>query len=324
MTESFHDPLEHPKVPTIVPADDHAGEEVPFTDSPFSIVRKRFFANRAALVALAILVLIVIFTMSYPLFANYVVHSTYSEPGSISVLPYQGPSAQHWLGTDDISRDEFLRILKGGQISIFVGLAVAAVSTVIGVVIGSYSGFFGGRADRTLMSVVDFFLSLPVIALMLTATKFVPILKGGSVFSVVVILSFFSWMILARVVRGETLTLREREYVHAARMAGASTWRIITRHVLPNIAGVVLVQATLSVAIAIITESTLSFLGFGVSPALTPTWGNMLNSASDVISRSPILFWAPALGIIVTVMCVNFVGDGLRDAFDPKSIRGGQ
>ena len=169
------------------------------------------------------------------------------------------------------------------------------------------------------MSTADLFLALPILALLLAAAKFLRL--QGSVLGIVVILALFFWMSLARVVRGEVLSLREKEFVQAARAMGASEMRVIVRHLVPNVMGVIVVNATLAVAAAILTESTLSFLGFGIR-STPPTWGNMLHNALDVVDLHGHLFWAPALCIVVTVMCVNFLGDGLRDAFDPRAIQG--
>lgn len=288
--------------------------------TPAGQVFRRFRRHRPAFVSLVVLALIAIACFGYPFFAGVVVHSTYTQQAGADVIVNQAPSAQHWMGTDSLGRDQFLRILKGGQVSLLVGLAVAVIGTVIGTAVGVLAGYRGGFAEAGVVVVIDFFLSLPFIALMLAASQFTPALAGGSILSVVVVLSFFSWMILARIVRAETLSLREKEFMLAARAAGASNTRIVVRHVLPNEVGVIIVNATLAVAVAILAESTLSFLGFGVKSEV-PTWGNMLNKATDDISLHGHLFWAPALCIVATVLAVNFMGDGLRDAFDPKSVR---
>ena len=290
----------------------------PRVRTPAEMVRRRFFRHRAAVVSLALLCLITAMSVSYPLWARYVVHSTYETQNELEPA-YDGPSGRHWLGSDDLARDQFLRILKGGQVSLLVGVAVAVFSTVIGVAVGAVAGARGGWVDRLLMSSADLFLALPILALLLAASKFLRL--QGSVIGIVVILALFFWMSLARVVRGEVLSLREKEFVQAARAMGASEARVIMRHLVPNVMGVVVVNATLAVAAAILTESTLSFLGFGIR-STTATWGNMLHSALDVVDLHGHLFWAPAFCIIVTVMCVNFLGDGLRDAFDPRAIQG--
>lgn len=226
------------------------------------------------------------------------------------------PGAGGLLGTDTLGRDQFSRLLYGGRISLAVGIGVALIATLLGTVIGSIAGFFGGRLDNVLMRTTDLFLSIPLLVILIMASK----IFGGSVLDIVLILSAFFWMPLARIVRGVFLSLKEKEFVEAARSVGASNRRIIVRHILPNTLGPIIVNATLAVAAAILTESTLSFLGFGVQPP-TPTWGTMLNESRDLTTVAPWLTWFPGLCILVTVLAVNFLGDGLRDALDPTQRR---
>ena len=197
-----------------------------------------------------------------------------------------------------------------------VGLGVALVSGVIGTVVGAAAGFYGGRLDNAVMRVTDLFLSIPLLVILIIASR----ATGGKTRDIVLVLSLAIWMYMARIVRGLFLSLREKEFVEAARSIGASNRRIILRHMLPNAIGVIIVNLTLTVAIAILTESLLSFLGFGVQPP-TPTWGNMLEDGRPQMTFAGWLVWFPGLAILLTVLCVNFLGDGLRDALDPTQRR---
>jgi peptide/nickel transport system permease protein len=235
-----------------------------------------------------------------------------------------GPSADHWFGTDELSRDVLSRVLHGGQISLKIALGVAILSTIIGVVIGALAGFYRGWLDGLLMRFTDLWIALPALPFIAVAASIGTVDLGvlGSVdmqgpLGITLLLSLLLWGSIARVVRGATLALREREFVDAARAIGASNTRIITRHVIPNCLGPIIVNATLVVAEAILVESTLSFLGFGIQPP-TPSWGNLLSNSIGTVDDWWWLTVFPGLAIFLTVLAVNFVGDGLRDAFDPR------
>ena len=193
-----------------------------------------------------------------------------------------------------------------------VGLSVAASAAIIGTFIGAIAGYYGGWIDNILMRVTDLFLSIPFLVILIVAASAL----GGSLLDIVLILSLFFWMPDARIVRGLFLSLKEKEFVESARASGASNKRIIFYHILPNALGPIVVSSTLNVAAAILTESALSFLGFGVQPP-TPTWGNLLEDGRTASLIAPWLVWFPGLAILITVLCVNFLGDGLRDALDP-------
>jgi peptide/nickel transport system permease protein len=213
----------------------------------------------------------------------------------------------------------FTRVLYGGRISLLVGVAVALSSGVIGSFVGALAGFHGGWIDNALMRVTDLFLSIPFLVILIIGSRLLadqPWVPFQPVGPIVIILSLFFWMPLARIVRGVFLSLKEKEFVEAARASGASNRRIVFYHMLPNAMGPIIVNATLGVAAAILTESALSFLGFGVQPP-TPTWGNLLNGSRQFSQLYPWLVWFPGLAILITVLCVNFLGDGLRDALDP-------
>ncbi len=224
----------------------------------------------------------------------------------------QPPSMAHWMGTDDLGRDLFTRVLYGGRISILIGLTAAVVGTGLGALVGAVAGFYGGRIDNLLMRATDVAYSIPTLPLLIVLAAF----AGASALTMAVIIGLLSWMATARVVRGEVLSIKEMPYVEAARSVGARASRIIWRQILPNALGPIVVGATLAVGNAIILESSLSFLGLGVQPP-TPTWGNMLQDAQATMATKPWLTIFPGVAILLIVLSVNFIGDGLQDALDP-------
>jgi len=226
----------------------------------------------------------------------------------------QAPSLAHWMGTDDLGRDLFTRVLYGGRVSILIGLLAAVVGTGLGTAVGASAGFWGGRLDGVLMRLTDVAYSIPALPLLIVLSSY----AQGAVGSMALIIGLLSWMATARVVRGEVLAIRERTYVEAARSLGATDLRILLRHVLPNTLGPIVVGATLAVGNAIVIESSLSFLGLGVQPP-TPTWGNMLMDAQSTMATKPWLTLFPGLAILAVVLAVNFIGDGLQDALDPTA-----
>jgi len=238
----------------------------------------------------------------------------------------QGPSWAHPFGTDDLGQDILARVLYGGRISLAVGFAAMAVAVLVGVTVGSIAGMSRGRVDTALMWLTDLFLSLPELPLLLliiylfrdALTKVVGVEMGVFIL-IVAVIGGFRWMPVARLVRAQFFSLREKEFVEAARALGASRTRIVMQHILPNSLGPVIVAGTIDVAAAIIAESTLSFLGLGFPPD-TPTWGRLLFDAKDNLDFAP--HWAifPGLMIFLTVLTINFVGDGLRDALDPRRV----
>lgn len=226
----------------------------------------------------------------------------------------QAPSRGHWMGTDDLGRDLFTRVLYGGRISIAIGILSAVIATGLGSAIGAVSGFYGGRVDNVLMRLTDVVYSIPTLPLLIVLSSY----SQAVVSSMALIIGLLSWMATARVVRGEVLAIKQRAYVEAARSLGATNLRLILRHILPNAIGPIVVGATLAVGNAIILESSLSFLGLGVQPP-TPTWGNMLMDAQSTMATKPWLTIFPGLAILLVVLSVNFIGDGLQDALDPTA-----
>ncbi len=226
---------------------------------------------------------------------------------------YQSPSADHPLGTDGLGRDVFARMLFGARVSLWVGFVAVGLSVCIGLALGLTAGYFGGIVDELLMRLVDIMLCFPSFFLILAV---IAILEP-SLTNIMIVIGLTSWMGVARLVRAEALSLRQRDFVQAARLAGASSWRILAVHILPNALAPVLVAATLGVAGAILTESALSFLGLGVQPPV-PSWGNMLMEGKDALEVAPWLSIFPGLAILFTVLGYNLLGESLRDLLDPK------
>jgi len=277
------------------------------------IITRRFFKHTLAGIAVGVLLLLVLASV-------FAFASPYSPTDQEPTNSFQKSSIDHWFGTDELGRDIFTRILYGGRVSLAVGLLSTFLSIAVGVVVGALSGYFGGWTDSILMRITDAFLTFPTIFVLIILGAFlreqqVPWLKN-SVIIVILIIAAMSWMWPARLVRGLFLVLREREFVTASRALGGNHLRIIVQHILPNCIGPILVSGTLQMASAIITESGLSYLGFGVQPP-TPTWGSILATAQNQVFRAPWVAFYPGLMIFITVMTINYIGDGLRDAFDP-------
>jgi peptide/nickel transport system permease protein len=279
--------------------------------SPWRIVWRRLKRSRIALIGSIVFGLVVLLSVFASVIAPY-------GKNDIDLFNITAPSsADHWLGTDPLGRDVVTRLLYGGQLSLLIGVGAAVFSVLIGILVGAVAGYYGGWVDSVLMRFVDLMLAFPSIFLLLIVAA---ILDGITVTNVIIFLAAFGWMWLARIIRGEFLSLKQREFVEAARMIGVPSRRIIFRHLLPNVTGPIIVALTLDIALYILAEATLSFLGFGVKPE-TPTWGNMLNEARTYSLTHPLLVIAPGLTITFVVLAINFIGDGLRDAFDPKSGR---
>jgi peptide/nickel transport system permease protein len=290
----------------------------PVGQTQWQLVRRRFLRHRLAVVALVVLALLFVVCVVLP--DVIAPHPANPDLGDPAVLDAAGesPSTEHWLGTDTAGRDQLSRLIKGGQTSLLVGLSVALVATVVGTAIGAVAGFYGRAIDEVLSRLTDLVLIIPAIAVLAIAGKY---LGSGTPAVLILILSVLFWTYVARVVRGLVVTLKEKEFVEAARASGASSGRIVIRHILPNVVGPIVVAATLTVTTAILAESTLSYLGFGVQ-APSVSWGRMLSNAEGAAGTSlSYLIYAPGLAIMITLLCVNFVGDGLRDAFDPRSDR---
>lgn len=282
-----------------------------------AIVWRQFRKHKPALFGLGVISSIVLLCIFVPWIARY-------DPGRTNVdIIRDAPSAAHIFGTDELGRDLFVRMWDGGRISVLIGVVTMIIAICIGTLIGSTAGFFGGRIDNILMRFTEFVLSIPQLFLLLLFAQLLrstndPTISGGPT-PIIIIIGILSWPTTARLVRGQFLGLKAKEFVEAAYMSGAKNGRIIVRHILPNAISPIIVAATLRVGQAIITESTLSFLGLGVQPP-TPTWGNMLRNAQSQMTIAPWTAIFPGLAILFTVLSLNYIGDGLRDALDPHHV----
>ncbi len=280
--------------------------------SQWSYARMRFFRHRLAVAGLVGLIII----FGAGIFANFVAPYSYAAIDLNNILHPPTTVDKHYFGTDGIGADEFSRVIYGIRTSLEVGVFVAVVSSIFGLIVGAVAGYFGGLLDNLLMRITDLVLTLPALAILLAVTA---LLGGGSQWTISIILAAFFWTGIARVVRGVFLSLREKEYVEAAKASGAGDARIMFRHILPNTLGPVIVNGTLAVGTAILTEAALSFLGFGIQPP-TASLGALVANGQNY----PVQWWLtifPGLLIVLIVLCVNFVGDGLRDALDPQQRR---
>ncbi|WP_163970925.1 oligopeptide ABC transporter permease [Oceanobacillus halotolerans] len=286
-------------------------EEQKKSKSPFQLALRRFMKNKLAVISVFVLLTITTTCALAPLFTDL-------DPERTNLLLIeQGPSDEHILGTNGQGQDNFARLLYGGRISLIVGFSAMFFTLAIGVILGSISGYYGGKIDGVIMRAADIMLMLPFLVLALTI---IAIIEELTIPLFITIIALTSWPNLTRIIRGTYLSLREQEFVLGARAIGASDIRIIFRHFIPNAIGPIIVNATLMMATYIIIEAGLSFIGFGI-PQPTPSWGNMISEAMNVriLREHPEAWVPPGLAIFITVLSINFIGDGLRDAFDPKS-----
>ena len=284
----------------------------PRTATRRRLVLRRLLRHRLAVFGLACVLLLYALAFLGPLLTPW----DYAEQDPNAYL--QPPSAQHWFGTTQIGEDVFAQTLRGLQKSLTIGLLVGLISTALAAVVGATAGYFGGWVDRTLMWVVDLLLVLPSFLIIAILS---PSFRGTTWLIFVMLLAAFAWMISARIVRGMTLSLREREFVLAARFMGVPPWRIIARHIVPNMASLLIIDATVTVGGAILLETGLSYFGFGVQPP-DVSLGTLIASGTSSALTFPWLFLFSGGLLVLTVLSVNFVGDGLRDALDPTSQRG--
>ncbi len=305
--------------------------------SPLVLGIRRFRRHRMAMIGLGLLILLMLYISFGGLFARgyctpidkNLSGEPWSDCNDLS-LKLKPPSASHIFGTDVVGRDIFARTIYGGQISLMIGVSAAIVEVVLGALVGALAAYYGGWVDSILMRFTEAMLTIPNLFLLIIGARFfgggLPDFKlfgrelTGSVVVIVLIIGATSWMYLARIVRANVLSLRERDYVSAARALGASDSRLILTHLLPNTTAPLIVSATLGVANAILAEAYVSFLGLGVQGS-TATWGNMLDGAYRYLDTAPWLWFFPGTLILLTVLGINFVGDGLRDALDPYSTR---
>jgi peptide/nickel transport system permease protein len=288
-------------------------------------VFRRFLRNRLAVVSAVVLVILILFAMS----ASLVEAILGIDGDAVDLFArYGAPSATHLLGTDELGRDILVRLMYGGQVSLMVGLVATIAAAIIGTTIGIISGYVGGRTDAFVMRVTDGVIALPLLPLLIVLAA-IDLNKLGipesivrsedvSLYRIIVIVALAGWTTVARLVRASTLSIKTRPFVMAARAQGASAFRIMTVHILPNLMSPIIVATTLSVGNVILLESVLSFLGLGIQPPL-PSWGNLLTGAQETIWEAPGLAFFPGMLIFATVIAFNFIGDGLQDALDPRA-----
>jgi len=287
----------------------------PKSMSPWAIARRKFIKNKLAMISLGFLIFVSIVSFLAPYITTQDITRV-----NLSAFSLE-PSSEHWLGTDKNGRDVFTRLLYGGRISLFIGIACTIFVILIGTIIGSIAGFFGGTVDNLLMRFTDFVITFPfmVFVIVLNAILFG---KVSGVWVLIMVISGLSWGGVARIVRSKILAEKENEYVLAAISIGCSPTKVIIKHLLPNVLSTIIVQATILFATMIVAESGLSYLGFGV-PSDIPSWGNMLSFANepDVLQYKPWIWIPPALAITLTILSINFIGEGVKDALNPKSFR---
>ena len=270
---------------------------------------RRLKRNKAAMVSMVILAIITVLAIIAPLLSPHPIDEVYWE--RIQVPP--DFENAHWFGTDGNGRDLFIRTLYGGRISLMVGILASLVALVIGVTYGSVAGYFGGRIDDLMMRIVDIMYSLPFIFFVIILM----VIFGRQIFLIFIAIGGVEWLNMARIVRGQTLSIKGRDYVEAARAAGVSNSSIIRRHIIPNLLGPVIIYLTLTIPQIILLESLLSFLGLGVQEPLT-SWGVLISEGAENMESAPWMLVFPAIFLALTLFCFNFIGDGLRDALDPK------
>jgi peptide/nickel transport system permease protein len=286
-------------------------------ETMLSMVWSRFRRHPGAIAGSIILGIIVLAVLLAPL-------SPYDPAASDISSRLQPPSWQHPFGTDALGRDLLTRCLYGGRISLTVGFLVVLITLVVGIPVGAVAGFFGGWIDNVLMRITDAALSLPALMVLILLSALlreveIPFFERNNVLTIALVIGVLSWMTVARLVRASFLTIKEMEFITAARCMGAANLRVMVRHILPNAVGPIIVEATLEMGWAIMEEAGLSFLGFGIQPP-TPSWGNLLESAWEHMTKHPWLAIFPGLMIFLTIISINYIGDGLRDAFDPHKV----
>ena len=285
-----------------------SGVDVARFASRRTLVWRRFLRNKPAVVSLILLVVLFIACYALPRVLPY----SYTDLDFYALQ--QPPNSDHWFGTNALGQDLLAQTLRGMQKSMLIGVCVAFISTIIAATVGTIAGYFGGWRDRTLMWIVDLMLVVPsflLITIVVQRTK-------GDIVWLIVLLAAFSWMISSRIVRGMTMSLREREFVAAARYMGVSNWRVIVRHIVPNVASIIIIDTALNVGLAILAETGLSFLGFGIQPP-DVSLGTLIADGTKSVTTFPWVFLFPAGVLVLIILCANLVGDGLRDALDPSA-----
>lgn len=277
--------------------------------SQWKEVWRRLKLNKMAMLGLAVLIILIVLAV----FANQIADYNEVAIKQNTANRMQGPSASNWLGTDDLGRDIFARLIHGSRISLMVGIVAVGIAILVGGTLGAIAGYYGGRIDNTIMRIMDVFLAIPSILLAIAIVAAL----GGSLFNLMVAVGVSSIPQYARIVRASVLTVKDQEFIEAARAVGATDTRIITRHIVPNVLAPVIVQGTLGVAGAILSTSGLAFIGLGI-PKPRPEWGSMLSEGRQFLRQAPHITTFPGIAIVITILALNLLGDGLRDALDPR------
>lgn len=306
--------------PTSIELAEAAGESTARASAGGSmtlVIWRRFRRHPAAIISSAVLLTMILAVI-------LVSFSPYDPEASDMTSRLQPPSLQHPMGTDQLGRDMLTRVLYGGRISLVVALMVVIITLLVGMPVGAVAGYFGGAIDNVLMRITDVALTLPTLLILILLSAIMreielPLFERNSVMTIAFVIGILSWMTMARLLRASYLTIREMEFVEAAHAMGARNLRIMARHILPNAISPIIVQSTLMLGFAIMLESGLSFLGFGIQPP-TPSWGNLLSNAQQHMTRHPWLAIFPGLMIFVAVISINYIGDALRDAIDPYKV----
>ncbi len=312
--------------PTTVASGEVVATETRQTLTPGQLVWRRFRKHRMAMLGGVGVILLLLFII----IGSIIIPESAANSTDLAAR-LSGPTATHWFGTDSVGRDVFDRAIYGGQISLFIGLLAVVLEVSLGTLIGGVAAYYGGWVDAVLMRFTEAMLAIPSLFLLIVLAKFIGRNAGqvtilgrtfsGSIGIVIIVIGMTSWMFLARIVRANVLSLKEMDYISAAKALGASNRRVFFSHLVPNTLGAIIVAATLGLASAILTEAYVSFLGLGVQPP-TSTWGNMMQQAQSFIIRGAWWMWVfPSLLIVLNILCINLLGDGLRDAFDPRSSR---
>jgi peptide/nickel transport system permease protein len=285
-----------------------SGVDVAAFASRRTLILRRFLRNKPAVASLGVLLLMFIGCYALPPLLPY----NYSDLDYFALQ--QPPSTDHWFGTNGLGQDLLAQTLRGMQKSMLIGVCVAFISTLIAATVGTIAGYFGGRRDRAVMWLVDLMIVMPSFLLIMIVVQ----RTKGDIIWMIVLLSAFSWMISSRIVRGMTMSLRDREFIVAARYMGVRNWRIIVRHILPNVASIIIIDTALNVGVAVLAETGLSYLGFGVQPP-DVSLGTLIAGGTPSVTTFPWLFLFPAGVLVLIIFCANLIGDGLRDALDPGS-----
>ena len=289
--------------------------------SPFALAFSRLRRDRGAMISLGVIVVIILLAIFAPLFADLTGHPPNKQHRGVDALSKRGqahePSNKYWWGTDDQGRDILVRVMYGARISLVIGIGATLITMIVGVFIGLITGYFGGLLDTILARIIDTVLSIPYL---LFAIGLVAVLGHINTFVVMLVIAFAGWASVARIIRGQVISMREREFIEAARSLGASDWRIIFIDILPNVIAPAIVFSTLLLPVSIVSEAALSYLGVGVPPP-TADWGQMISAGQDQLATAWWWLFFPGMALLLTTLAFNIFGDGVRDAFDPRSDR---